>query len=195
MSEEGPKVKRLVERHKKTDAYFKEELDKAIKRQHVQISKEATAYLLWILILGSRMDPHFNADTLVNRYVNAFSGHGPETFRDIGDSSLILAGIWPESLSRGAVGIDYYIEIGRLAYKKEAEASKTLEELFEELSEKFERAAEILTEVIHLNPGKELSPSATVNMYKKWLETHNPVLERKLIDAGLIPMDLKSRKQ
>ena len=188
-------VKRLLEVCQKCDAFFKEALDEAIKNQRVQISEDVASYLLWILLMGIRKDPHFNPQTTIQRYVNAFTGQGPETFRDIGDSSLMMAGIWPDSLTRKLVNIDYYLKMGSLAYQREAETSQNLGDLFEELSENFTKSANILMEVTQFISANDPKPNDILKIYERWLKTHNKFLERILIKLGINPVKVRTHKQ
>lgn len=188
-------VERLIEVCQKCDSFFKGALDEAIKNQHIEISEEAASYLLWILLLGLRVDPYFNPETIIKRYLNAFTGKSQESFRDIGDSSLMIAGVWSESLTRKMVSVGYYIEMGQLAYQREAETNKRLGDLFEELSEKFLRSVNILVETIHLMFGKELTHKDILKTYQMWQETHSDFLERELRKLGINPVYLNPRKQ
>jgi hypothetical protein len=65
-----------------------------------------------------------------------------ETRKHIGDYTLFIAGLYPESLmrQRRAVGPEYYIAQGKEAYRSVAEMdrAKPTETLFRKLSEHFE---------------------------------------------------------
>lgn len=188
-------VRKILEVYNQCDAFFKEALDKAVQNQNVQISDAVASYLLWLLLQGLRKDPHFDAETTIKRYLNAFTGKGPESFRDIGDSSLMLAGIWPDSLYRQAISMDYYIQMGRLAYRKEAETNRAFNDLFEELSENFLKSVNILVEATQFISQREPTPDDIMKIYEKWLKTHSDFLERILVKFGINPVFLKSDKQ
>ncbi len=195
MSEKDEKIIRLIEAYKKCDAYFKEVIDEAKKNQRIQISEEVAAYLMWLLIQALRKDPQLNPEPLIKRYLNIINEEGTEIFRDVGDLSLIIVGIWPESLTKKLIDPDYYVRIGSLAYKRESEANATLDGLFEELSMKFAQCADILNEATHLVPESDLTPINILKLYEKWLKTHNESYRKKLEKVGINPIDLKVRKQ
>lgn len=193
MDDDG--IKRFVEVCQKCDAFFKETLDAAINKQRAEISDEAAFYLLSILLIGLREDPHFDAATTIKRYEAIFGGRGPESFRDIGDSVLIITGIWWQSLARKLVGIDFYIELGRMSYQREAEMQKSLRELFEELSENFDKSVNILMEATRCISETSMTNRDIMRIYEVWLETHNTFLEEKLRSYGISPVNIKAQKQ
>lgn len=188
-------TRELFEICKKCDGFFKDVLDTAIEKRCTKISDEAAFYLLSVLLLGLREDPHFDATTTIKRYEAAFSGRGSGSFRDIGDSALILAGIWWQSLARRLVDIDFYIKLGRLSYQREAEKQTNLAELFEELSENFDKSVSILMEATHCISEASMRNRDIMRIYELWLETHNAFLEEKLRSYGISPVNIKTRKQ
>lgn len=191
----GDKDKELLEIFKKCDAFFKLALDTAIEKQRADLSQEVTFYLLSILLLGLREDPHFDAETTIKRYEIAFSGGKPESFKAIGDSALIITGIWWQSLARRLVDIDFYIKLGRLSYQREAERQKSLPELFEELSENFEKSVNILMEATRCISEANMTNRDLLKIYEAWLQTHNAFLEEKLRSYGINPVNIKAPKQ
>ena len=68
--------------------------------QRVHISQEAAFYLLGILIMGVKKNPSADTETLAEKCLTAYHTEEANAFRVIGDSSLILAGIWWQSLLR-----------------------------------------------------------------------------------------------
>src|SRR3989344_7171062 len=188
-------TKGLIEKCKKCDAFFKEVLDTAIEKRRVEISQEMAFYLLDILSLGLKEDPHFDAETTIKRYEIAFGSRGLESFRAIGDSALIIAGIWWQSLSRKILDINFYIKLGRLSYQREAEKQKNLTKLFEELSESFDKSVNILMEATRCISEASMTNRDLLRIYEVWLETHNAFLEEKLRSYGINPVNIKAPKQ
>ena len=188
-------TKELIEKCKKCDAFFKEILDTAIEKRRVEISQKVAFYLLDILRLGLKKDLRFDAETTIKRYEAAFGSMEPESFRAIGDSALIIAGIWWQSLSRKILDIDFYIKLGRLSYQREAEKQKNLTELFEELSENFDKSVNILMEATRCISEANMTNRDLLRIYEVWLETHNAFLEEKLRSYGINPVNTKAPKQ
>jgi hypothetical protein len=106
--------------------------------------------------------------------------------RRLGDTSLFVSGMFGEYLNRGAVDVDYYIEMGGRAYdalgdvaaRRGAERS-----LWNELSEKFSKLVEVLNEVAErtlLN-----SDTGLVRLYEKWMKTGNARVGVLLREQGV----------
>jgi hypothetical protein len=106
--------------------------------------------------------------------------------RRLGDTSLFVSGMFGECLNRGAVDVDYYIEMGGRAYdalgdvaaRRGAERS-----LWNELSEKFSQLVEVLNEVAErtlLN-----SDTGLVRLYEKWMRTGNARVGVLLREQGV----------
>lgn len=195
MDSKDDKARQFLEICKQCDGFFKEILDMAIEKKRTKISDEAAFYLLGMLRLGLREDPHFDAATTIKRYEAIFAGKGPESFRDIGDSALIITGIWWQSLSRKLVSIDFYIELGRMSYQREAERQKSLAQLFEELSENFDKSVNILMEATRCISEASMTNRDIMRIYEVWLETHNTFLEEKLRSYGINLVNIKAQKQ
>lgn len=92
--------------------------------------------------------------------------------RRLGDTSLFVSGMFGECLNRRAIDVDYYIEMGGLAYDAlgEVAARRGVERsLWDELSEKFSLLVEVLNEVAErtlLN-----SDTGLMRLYEKWMKT------------------------
>src|SRR3954470_416916 len=106
--------------------------------------------------------------------------------RRLGDTSLFVSGMFGECLTRKAVDVDYYIEMGGRAYdalgdvaaRRGAERS-----LWDELSEKFSQLVEVLNEVAErtlLN-----SDTGLVRLYEKWMRTGNARVGVLLREQGV----------
>lgn len=182
MDTQDPNVRQLLEIYKKGDLYFKELLDKAIKNQRLDISEEAAFYLLGILLMGMNKHP-VGEKTIAEQFIKAASNSEAKL---VGDTSLIIAGIWWQSLFRKLVDVDYYINIGSRSYQKASESSpENLNELFEELSQNFCNLVNVLAEATRCISESNLSNANILRMYEVWLRTHNAFLEQKLRSLGI----------
>ena len=180
------KAKEIIEAHKRCDAFFKEILDNALNNQRLQISQEAAFYLLGILIMGMKKDPNMDTKTLAEKYLIACHTEEATAFKAIGDLSLIIAGIWWQSLLRKLIDIDYYINIGSRSYRKASEATpRNFAELFEELSENFDQIVNIMIEATCCISEISMSDKDILRMYEVWLRTHNIFIEQKLRSLGI----------
>lgn len=185
--------KRLVKFYRQCDEFFKEALDEAVKNQRLHISDLASFYLLTLLVRGGRTD---HPDSYLGNQTVA-EEFAKEMFRDAGDHSLLIAGIWWENLIRKLVKADYYIGLGTLAYKREGESttSEELSSLFEELSIEFGKLVTVLTKATHIVSKIKMSNSDILDIYQKWLETRKPELAEELRRFGINPDNISIKKQ
>ncbi|MDP3697889.1 MAG: hypothetical protein Q8R55_07880 [Candidatus Taylorbacteria bacterium] len=197
MDKNDDNVAQFLEKRRQLHLLFKEALDKVLAGQHVDISQEAAFYLSVVFVRGFETDPHQDPKSISERYLSALNDErATDTdFRKIGDASLIMTGIWWQSVIRSLININYYMDIGSRSYQKVSESSpENLADLFEELSENFRRSVNILIEATQLIFEASMTNENILKIYEAWLETHNPFLEKKLRKLN-IPIDLKPRKQ
>src|SRR5262249_31178656 len=108
------------------------------------------------------------------------------SLRQIGDASLFISGFFSDSLRRKLVDIDYYIQIGGVAYNTlSLEESDTFAPAFAELSSKFADFVDVLSEV------SERSACSTnmdlLRLYEKWLKTGSARSGQLLVERGVVP--------
>lgn len=190
------RAQQFIEIYKKCDLFFKESLDDAMASQRLHISQEAAFYLMGILVLGMKKDPHGETESLAEQYLLAQHTEETEKFRAIGDLSLIVAGIWWQNLLRKLVDVDYYVDLGSHSYQKVSETSSgDLADLFEELAQNFKSIVNILTETTRCISEANMSDSDILRMYEVWLRTQNTFLEQKLRSLGINVVEVKTTKQ
>ena len=190
------KERQFIEICKKCDLFFKESLDNAMASQRLYISQEAVFYLMGILVLGMKKDPHSETESLAEKYLFAQYTEETEKFRAIGDLSLIVAGIWWQSLLRKLVDVDYYINLGGHSYQKVSETgSGNLSDLFEELAQNFKNIVNILTETTRCISEANMNDRDILRMYEVWLRTNNKFIAEKLRSLGINPININTRKQ
>lgn len=103
---------------------------------------------------------------------NSRSRSGKNRLREVGDSCLLFAGLFPEIARRRRVAIHYFIELGQTAYATlsdnhsiHGEAGST----FTQLAEGFVRLVDVLLAMRTLNgQGVSLQP---LEAYELWNET------------------------
>ena len=188
--------KRIVETCVQCDLFFKETLSRAMSNQHISTSEEVAFYLLQILVMGMKADPHTENQAIAKKYLEALAANRVDMLRVVGDRSLIIAGIWWQSLWRKLVDVDYYIKIGADSYQRVSESGPdNLIEIFEELSENFERLVNILAEATRCVSEANMNNRDILRMYEVWLRTHNDFIAEKLRSLGINPVNIKTTKQ
>jgi hypothetical protein len=112
--------------------------------------------------------------------------------KEIGDQSLVVTGLFTDSLARKLVDVNYYIAMGANAYQQLAgllAATRTtapsfFQAVYEELAAKFTRFVEVLQEIrrnTHLVGGGNI-----IGMYEAYLKTGDEWLARRLREAGVL---------
>ncbi len=183
--------------------YFRETLANAIVNQHVEAEEETVFYIVNMLANFSRADRLFEdggdgpvLKPLALIYARAVqSGSAEERQRSLqylGDVALLISGLFPDSLSRKLVDVDYYIAMGRSAYgclsdtAKDSIRVRALAAIFSELSAKFQMFVDVLSEV-----GEQSrlgSCHDLMRLYEIWARTGSPRVAGKLRRLGVEPV-------
>jgi hypothetical protein len=126
---------------------------------------------------------------------DALGEQGParvQLLRRLGDTSLFVSGFVPDCLSKGLVGVDYYIAMGGRAYDALSDmlAHQAARAVYGELSEKFALLVELLNEVSE----RTLASTNTglVRLYERWMRTGGGRLGSLLQQRGLTAMALRA---
>jgi hypothetical protein len=173
--------------------YFKELVESALARQHVQAGDLTTYYLVNLLCQFVRLDARSgfaqDSETLAVRLARALETGGSEQrarLRSLGDFSLFMSGFFPDSFRRRTIDVDYYVSMGEYAYgslsRRDADA---FAEVFGELARRFVGYMDVLADV---SERSALTSSTDVlRLYEKWLRTGSARDGQKLIDRGILP--------
>jgi hypothetical protein len=173
--------------------YFKELVDSALIRQRLK-ARDLTAYYLVDLLCrfisvdaGREFGP--DSEPLALRLARALESGGHEQrarLRSLGDFSLFVTGLFPDSLRRSVVDVDYYVSMGEYAYGSLSRRDRdTFGEVFGELSRKFVGFTDVLADV---SERTSLTPRADLlRLYEKWLRTGSVREGQKLIERGIVP--------
>ena len=173
--------------------YFKELIESALARQHLQAGDLTTYYLVNLLCQFVRLDAAAGSDDhsepLALRLGRALESGGMEQrlrLRRLGDFSLFVSGFFSDSLQRRAVDVDYYVSMGEYAYGSLSHRDEdAFAEVFGELARRFVGYMDVLSEV---SERTALSSSADVmRVYEKWLRTGSPRSGQKLTARGIVP--------
>ena len=180
-----------VLREQTATEYFKELVESALARQHVQAGDLTEYYLVNLLCQYVRLDQATHADygePLAVRLARALQTGGTEQrarLRSLGDFSLFTAGFFSDSLSRRHVDVDYYVSMGAYAYGSLSRAEDAFREVFGELSRKFVGFSDVLADISERTA--VTSSADLLRLYEKWLRTGSSRDGKKLIDQGIVP--------
>jgi hypothetical protein len=171
------------------DEYFHEVVTSALSAVDLQVSEPASWYLVGLL--GEMTRARITDEALGLKLAQSANDNDPavrvKTLKQVGDTSLYVAGFFAESLNRSLVDIDYYVGIGQTAYSQLARSFSvgggSLTDIYAELADKFPRFVDVLAEV------RKRSDFATPDigkLYEMWLRTRDEWIERKLRALGVL---------
>jgi hypothetical protein len=171
------------------DEFFHEVVGDALSARRLTASEPAGWYL--VNLLGELTTTRLTDEPLGLKLATANEG-GSERVRklkEVGDTALVLAGFFAESLGRSLVDVDYYVSLGKNAYGQLARqlgggrGGKSIPEVYGELATNFPDFVEVLAEV---KKRVDFGHGDVVRLYEVWLRTRDEWVENKLRDAGLI---------
>jgi hypothetical protein len=173
--------------------FFKELVESALDHQHLRVTDTTSFYLVNLLCGYVRFDGDspapFDREPLALRLARALETGGAEQralLRRLGDVSLFVSGFFSDSLTRRTVDVDYYVAMGEYAYASlSRQESEALSDIFAELSDRFERLVDVLSEV---SEHSALTSNADLlRMYERWLRTGSRWAGVKLAERGIVP--------
>jgi len=172
------------------DEFFHEVVTEALSAIDLDASEPAGWYLVGLL--GEFTTARRTDEPLGLKLANAGGSPGERvrTLKEVGDTSLYVAGFFAESLSRSLVDVDYYVGIGQAAYAQLARSlgtKKSIGEVYEELAAKFPRFVDVLAAVRKRVTIAELNATSDIGrLYDIWLRTRDEWVENKLKEAGVL---------
>jgi hypothetical protein len=193
-------MERPLLREQSPAEYFKELVESALSRQHLQAGDLTEYYLVNLLCQYVRLDarvPTADHDRpLAMRLARALESGGSEQrarLRSLADFSLFMSGFFADSFTRRAIDVDYYKSMGEYAYGSLSRWDEDgFAEVFSELARKFVGFMDVLADV---SERTALSSSADVlRLYEKWLRTGSSRDGQRLIERGIVPNSSISRR-
>ena len=172
--------------------YFKELVDSALARQHVEAGDLTAYYLVNLLCQYVRPDARAagaDEEPLAIQLTRALQTGGSEQrvrLRSLGDFSLFMSGFFSDSLRRRTIDVDYYVSMGEYAYGSLSRRDEdTFAEVFGELARKFVGYMDVLADVSERTA--VTSSADLLRLYEKWLRTGSSRDGKKLVDRGIVP--------
>jgi|SRR5688572_26775414 len=170
--------------------YFRELVESAMQNQHLAARELTSFYVVNLLAAFVHLErsPAAGDEPLGMLLVKALQSGGTvqrDGLRKVGDVSLFVSGFFSDSLKRGLVDVDYYIQIGGRAYGSLARRDAALAEVFDELAAKFAAFVDVLGEV---SERTALTSNADLlRLYEKWLRTGSRRSGDLLATRGIVP--------
>jgi hypothetical protein len=172
--------------HASVDAFFHEVLTDALESMRVDATEPAGWYL--VSLLGDFTRARLPDEPLAMKLAQSASsdlGERVKTLKEVGDTSLYVAGFFAESLSRKLVDADYYIGLGRGAYAELAGrlGSHSITDVYRELAENFPGFVEVIAEV---RRRVDFAGADIVKLHEQWVRTRDAWIEKKLRALGVL---------
>lgn len=172
------------------DEFFHEVVTDALSAVDVDASEPASWYLVGVLGEFTRTKPTNEPLGLKLATAAVEPAERVKTLKQVGDTSLYVAGYFAESLTRSLVDVDYYVGLGQNAYAQLARSlgtSRAITEVYEELADKFPKFVDVLAAVRKRISIAELNATTDIGrLYEIWLRTRDEWVERKLKEAGVL---------
>ena len=115
-----------------------------------RLDEALESYLVFVLLRHQR-DQHLLARTQALAWLEAQARAGEartDALRDVGDRCLLIAGLFPELAERRRVRIEYFIDLGRGAYRDIADAGRNAyAALFAQLAQAYHALVQVLRDV------------------------------------------------
>jgi uncharacterized protein YidB (DUF937 family) len=172
------------------DEFFHEVVTDALSDVDLDASEPAGWYLVGLL--GEFTTARLTDEPLGLKLAAPAQSPGQRvrTLKEVGDTSLYVAGFFAESLNRSLVDVDYYVGLGQTAYTQLARSlgtKKSIGEVYEELAAKFPQFVDVLAAVRKRVTIAELNATSDIGrLYDIWLRTRDAWVEKKLKQAGLL---------
>jgi hypothetical protein len=176
-------------RNESPTEFFRELVESAMQNQRVSAHELTSFYVVNLLAGFVHADAYADDEPLGVRLASALQMAGVarrDSLRSVGDQSLFISGFFADSLDRSLVDVDYYIQLGELAYRSLARnGDRTLADVFDELSDKFTTFVDVLGEV---SERTSISSNADLlRLYEKWLRTGSRRSGDLLAARGIVP--------
>lgn len=184
---------------KDSSEFFKDSVSKVMTRTKFSTTEVAEFYLVDLLNrfvvtanLYDKVDAEKNlaadplAIQLLSAQVPGITGTEKiKILKKLGDTSLYISGFFASSLQRKVVDLDYYRDMGSLAYRSLSETIKeeAFHNLYQELYKKFAGFVEVLSEVSHdflIQTDQNL-----LQVYETYLKTGSEAAKKHLLEKGL----------
>jgi hypothetical protein len=182
--------------------FFKGLVTKAAANQKMTTTEGTLYYIVNLLVSFTHSDDFFEQTPaglelkpLAFIYADAVEASSVDernkALKRLGDVALFICGVFPHSLSRKLVDVDYYIAMGGNAYGhlsdvvKDAFRWRMFRDIFDELSVNFTAFVDILGEVserAHFSRDTDI-----MRLYEIWLRTGSRRTARQLAKLGIQP--------
>jgi hypothetical protein len=184
--------------------YFHEVVDEAFKERGVDTYPHVRTYVVDVLkrylVIENLYDQQDASgkrtrQTLAEMFLSAGQLSSKERFerlKSLGDSSLYLSGFFSDSFQRKIIDVDYYVDMGRMAYDSLAVNvdEDTFALLYREISKKFLELVDVLSFISQKS--QMTDPDNLLRQMDVFAKTGSPLVEENLTEKGVFCRPEKS---
>jgi hypothetical protein len=179
---------------KSAHEWFREMVADALSHRRLRVQEVTEFYLVNLLagflekekLFVEEADGTVTAEPLALVLLRAFAADRRERaahLRRVGDTALFVSGFFGDSLARSLVDVDYYIALGERAYGALATSERGLDQLYEELADRFGEFVDLFAEIAELSDLR--SNRGLVRLYERFLATRSERVAQQLRDRGV----------
>jgi hypothetical protein len=192
-------TEKKIDLYKEPAAFFRERVTEVMGRQGLATLAVAEFYIVDLLTRYTQASNLFDKNPdqhtrdheplalmlLKAQGKNLMGVEKVTILKKLGDTSLYISGFFGDSLNRKIIDLDYYREMGAIAYRSLSAAIRDdqFQELYTELHQKFARFVDVLTEISH-----ELKVENNQNLlrlYELYIQTGSAFAKNQLDEKGL----------
>jgi hypothetical protein len=207
---EGRPVSKNAEIVISAEGYFAELVKKGMEVRKVGADTDVELYLVSLLnhyldarnlfeTQTSEASPK-KTDTLAELFLTAQNSEPSlkkGLLKKLGDRSLYISGFFSDSLERKLVDVDYYAEMGCVAYGTLAQyASEPIARVYSVFSKRFVEFVDVLT---YISQSAQVQNDQNIlRLYDRYIKTGSKLAKEKLMEIGIValpPENAKSTKQ
>lgn len=180
-----------------------EDAFKKLKFEPLPLSRQYLVDLLQHFLVSHNLFPkddetgRAKRETLAELYLNAQNSPAPlrtDLLKKLGDTSLYISGFFGDSLNRKIVDIDYYVDMGGVAYHALSTSSsdENASQMFGEFAVRFPQFVDVLTFISQESMIQ--TNGDLLKLYDRYMATGSRLAEEQLLEKGLLNADLQKTK-
>lgn len=170
-------------------SYFSDQVSSAMKKLKVDAAPMVSNYLVDVLQFHMSTANIHVSGTFAEMLLRANQAERTvryELLKKLGDTSLYISGFFGDSLKRKIIDIDYYAQIGGIAYGRLAtDCDASLQaQVFRDFSERFLDYVDVLTYVSQSTAVQ--SNQDVLRIYERYVVTGSALAKEQLIEMGIL---------
>lgn len=175
-----------------SSAYFSELVQQALEKRRIEVAPGVSQYLVQLLdsyLLASNLKTDASLAETLLKANQAERKKRIELLRRLGDTSLYISGFFGDSLNRKIVDIDYYADIGGVAYGQlatvlEPDPAATI---YGQISQRFLDFVDLLT---YISQNSQVQSNQNLlRTYERYIRTGSELAKEQLLESGLLPSE------